>query len=177
MLTPILCCTFLFWRTAKNFPQFMSPKSQIQLLLKTSSQLEFFSTIYIKHAILHCKIWMIFCFDLLYVTNYFVSSNFLKTNQIWTASISNNRIKCVEIYIHVIYSKCVLTSKLFSIRNRQYNLFYFTFRDFFKLVWWFLWIKYNLEKNTLPGVLVKCTTKFYVCCAFSGGSRQSFKKI
>jgi hypothetical protein len=28
------CRAFLFWRTAKYFPQFMSPKSQIQLPLK-----------------------------------------------------------------------------------------------------------------------------------------------
>jgi hypothetical protein len=52
-----LCRAFLFWRTTKYFPQFMSPKSQIQLPLKNSCQLKFFYYIY---ATLHCKIWIIF---------------------------------------------------------------------------------------------------------------------
>jgi hypothetical protein len=78
----------------------------------------------------------------------------ISSNQIWIASNSNNRIKCVENYIHVIYSNCVLTSNLFSRSNRQHNYFVLLFEIFFKLVRWFLWIKYNYAKNTLPCVFI-----------------------
>jgi hypothetical protein len=93
--------------------------------------------------------------------------------------------------IFMLYSNCDLTSNLFSIRNRQHNLFCLKFLEFLKLVRWFLWIKYNNEKKyfvvrlskmhnkvlCLSCALEKRTTKFYVCRAFLLGAWQSLKKI
>jgi hypothetical protein len=59
-----------------------------------------------------------------------------------------------------------LTSNLFSISNRQHNLFCFNFWKIFKLVWWFLWIKYNYEKNLCRTLLKNARQSFMFAVCF-----------
>jgi hypothetical protein len=87
----------------------------------------------------------------------------ISSNQIWIASNSNNRIKCVENYIHVIYSNCVLTSNLFSRSNRQHNYFVLLFEIFSNLF------------DDFYGLSI--ITKKILCPAFFECARQSFKKM